>query len=58
MKQHEMPVRTLLGRIRRDFALAYLALYGDAVAVEDPHRPAAHLRDVALFEEHETARHR
>ena len=57
--QHEVPVRTLLGRIRRDFALAYLAL-----ARLSPLRSmirtarAAHLGDVALFEEHETAGHR
>ena len=56
--EHEVAVLALLGRIRRQLALAHRALGGVAVLVEHLDRGAANVGDVAFFEEHEAARHR
>ena len=55
--EHEVAVLALLGRIRRQLALADRALGGVAVLVEHLDRGAADVGDVAFFEEHEPAGH-
>ena len=56
--QHEVPVRTLLGRIRTPLRLVHLSSHGLAVRTEDFHLAPGDFRDIALLQVDKALRHR